>query len=218
MHVADTRLLQMLPDLGNFRSVLCLNGQLPSKELIQVFQLPVIATDGAAVTLQKMGIPPTIVVGDGDSLKKIPRSLWVQNRDQNFSDFEKAIQFLKAYRCFPAVVLGIGGGYIDHVFHNIELLSQTNCIGYDPPNLLLSVKGTRRFTLKANTKLSLFGAPMAKLTTHGLKWELNNYDLQFPIHSSCFNRTVGDELTVMVASGRALMIIYLEMIHDAGSL
>ncbi|UPA28372.1 MAG: thiamine diphosphokinase [Verrucomicrobiota bacterium] len=220
MNVADRQLLQILPSLGTYRSVLCLNSRLPSPELIRSFHLPIIATDGASVTLQEMGITPSVVIGDGDSLGTATPSqgsIWIQNRDQNFSDFEKAIQFLRAYRLFPAVVLGIGGGYIDHVLYNIELLSQIVCVGYDAPNLLLGLTGTRRLSFPQNTKISFFGVPEAVISTHGLKWELEYYLLRFPTHSSCFNRSCCRDLEFKVHSGRALLVVYLENIDDAGS-
>ena len=53
---------------NKFKSILCLDGELPSAAFFFFFTLPIIAADGAANTLMQMGVLPQIVIGDLDSI------------------------------------------------------------------------------------------------------------------------------------------------------
>lgn len=62
----------MMLDVINFkdyRSILCLNGDLPDPSFFHKRKLPVIAADGAANVLCNLGVFPDLITGDLDSIQ-----------------------------------------------------------------------------------------------------------------------------------------------------
>jgi thiamine pyrophosphokinase len=68
MRLFDRNFLRILPTLGEFRSVICLNGDLAKKELFDVLRLPIIAADGAYNVLRAKRIKAEVVIGHLDSI------------------------------------------------------------------------------------------------------------------------------------------------------
>src|SRR3990167_7172544 len=123
-------------DFSSYRSLLCLNGDLPDKPFFKQCSLPIIAADGAANTLLQKGIEPTLIIGDLDSVSRETKSQYphIKIEDQNRSDFQKALSYLKEHHLLPTIVLGVNGGYLDHILFNIHVLTQEECLFYDPPH------------------------------------------------------------------------------------
>ncbi|MES2215152.1 MAG: thiamine diphosphokinase [Pseudomonadota bacterium] len=207
-------------DLQRYRSILALNGELPSKSFFDI-KLPVIAADGATNRLHGIGVKPKVIVGDLDavypSLLEQTESVYVL--DQNRCDFEKALEYAKQSRLLPAIIVGVSGGYIDHILNNMSIFIAEGEIFYAPPIAGHALKAGSRttFFLPVNTKISLIGATETVVSTNGLKWELDRSRLFFVGGNSCFNRTIETEVLVEVHDGSCLVMIYLEEIHDSGS-
>ncbi|MDA8562096.1 thiamine diphosphokinase [Gammaproteobacteria bacterium] len=206
---------------SKYRAILCLNGELPPKTFFDT-KLPIIAADGAANTLMMIGIFPTMVVGDLDSLHENYRAILPTTHlpDQRMSDFQKAMEYLKVNSLLPCLITGISGGYIDHILQNINIFLNGKNVFYAPPVISFSIPPGQSSTLsvKRGMKVSLLGIPSARVTTQGFKWELNETLLTFPGESSCFNRTIENEITLHhhKDTGGLLVMIYDEMIEDAG--
>ncbi|MDR0678253.1 MAG: thiamine diphosphokinase [Holosporaceae bacterium] len=210
--------MKILPTLGKFRSVICLNGDLPKKELFDALRLPIIPADCAYNVLRAKQIKAEVVIGDLDSVEDevLPETqrIYIENQDQ--SDFQKALQYVRERQLEPSIILGINGGYIDHIFNNIAVFSQTNGVSYMPPNLGITIRENRTLHFAKGTKISLFAMPMCRLTTHGLFWELDNKIFKFPHFSSCFNRCSTGALKISIGEGAIFAVVYLEDIIDAG--
>lgn len=195
-----------------YRSILCLDGALPHADFFKT-DLPIIAADGAANSLMKMGITPALVVGDLDgidpSLLNQLKTLHVY--DQNFCDYEKALDYLAAHDLLPCIVVGVGGGCLDHILNNINIFMRSKNVLYAPPlyGFVMNAGEHKSLTLPFNTKISLIGIPEARLTTTGLKWDLSNSKLIFPGTNSCFNRVVEENVFLEVLEGSVLVLIYL---------
>lgn len=212
---------QFIQNQMTYRSLLCLNGHLPEKSFFQRLPLPLIAADGAANLLTEQGVDPHLIIGDLDSVYPQVQERYpcLKISDQNSSDFQKALSYLRKNNLLPAIVLGINGGYLDHILCNITLLAQDNCILYDPPHIIgyFLSKGCYHYTtLPLMSKLSLIGAPSAVITSKGLKWELRNHFLELWGKNSFFNRTFSNEITLEISKGRLLFLLYLQSIEDAG--
>ncbi|MDR0742109.1 MAG: thiamine diphosphokinase [Puniceicoccales bacterium] len=208
----------MIVKFDEYKSVLCLHGDLPDHKFFQKIQLPIIAADGAANSLAAMGIMPHMIIGDLDSVRQdlLVDGKFIKLGDQNSSDFEKALNYLGNNNFLPSIILGMNGGYMDHVLNNINIFAQTNSIFLGENILGLMLMGTHLFNLKIGTKLSLFGIPKCRITTEGLKWNLSMKELAFPGFNSCFNRTTLGNVHIRITSGTALLIIYTSTIVDAG--
>lgn len=214
-------------DAARYRSILCLNGDLPEVDFFKK-DLPIIAADGAANTLIERGITPNYVVGDLDSVRHehAARVKTVYRPDQNSSDFQKSLEFMQEQNLFPSIITGINGGHIDHILNNIGIFSHDmlnhaeahHSVFYAPPvvGLILSAPDDRTLSLPIHTKLSLMGMPHAIISTHGLKWELDHYHLSFPGQTSCFNRSTEPTISIHTQHGCALLMIYSDCINDAG--
>lgn len=212
--------MHKLTDPNNYRSLLCLNGELPSASFFKKLSLPVIAVDGAANRLIKKGISPSLIIGDLDSvspslLENIPYS---HLPEQNENDYQKTLTYLRKNQLMPAIVLGINGGYLDHVLNNINIFMDTDCLLYSPPirGFVINEQSKVNLCLKDNTKISLIGLPNAVLSSRGLKWNLEQDDLNFPGKTSCFNRSQEPEIEIEAHSGSVLVLIYDKPIEDAG--
>lgn len=209
-------------DLDTYKSILCLNGELPEKSFFTRLNLPIIAADGAANTLNHMGIRPHMITGDLDSVA--PHLLASHDHlhlpEQHTNDYQKCLHYMQEKALLPSIVVGINGGHLDHVLNNINIFMDGNCLLYAPPisGLVLKETSTWTGTLPENTKISLIGIPSAVVSSQGLKWELHHTELTFPGQTSCFNRTQLTQIELKVHQGSVLVLIYNRATHDAGSI
>jgi thiamine pyrophosphokinase len=207
-------------DVKKYRSILCLNGHIPDASFFQLVNLPVIAADGAANTLQDLGVVPELIIGDLDSvipsIAKMHKTLHV--KDQNSSDFQKSLHYLKDNQLLPAIIVGMNGGFLDHILQNINIFIETDCVLYAPPitGYVLKEKSKHQFVLPKDSKISLMGIPSASISSSGLKWELEQSLLSFPGNSSCFNRTKKPQIALDIHEGTVLVLIYERAEIDEG--
>jgi thiamine pyrophosphokinase len=203
-----------------YRSILALHGDLPDKSFFQSVDLPIIAADGSVNLLYPIGIKPHVVLGDLDSAQ----SEWIQDlkvvRDlnQNQCDFEKSLHYASSFNLLPTIVVGMGGGYLDHVLNNLSIFATSKAIFYSPPlvGYVLNEKQSQTFSLPIQTKISLFGMPSAEVSSQGLKWELEHSELTLTKNTSAFNRTLTKDVQITVHSGLVYVMIYLESHDDCG--
>ncbi|MDR1112854.1 MAG: thiamine diphosphokinase [Bacteroidales bacterium] len=208
----------MIVKFDEYRSVLCLHGNLPDRKFFQKIRLPIIAADGAANSLATMSIVPHMIIGDLDSVRQdlLVDGKFIKLGDQNSSDFEKALNYLEDHSLLPSVILGMNGGYMDHILNNINIFARTNSVFLGENTVGLMLRGPHVFNLEIGTKLSLFGIPKCRIRTEGLKWNLTMEELIFPGFNSCFNRVALENIHIHVTSGTALLIVYTSTIVDAG--
>ena len=86
-------------DLKQYKSVLCLNGDLPKASFFREMDLPIIAADGAANYLIKNDILPEVIIGDLDSIDRKQFKQFKQFKSLPFELFQLLetlrINFLK---------------------------------------------------------------------------------------------------------------------------
>lgn len=215
-----TKFLEHIGHNHGYKSVLCLNGDLPESAFLSDLNLPLVMVDGASEVIHGSDISPYAIIGDFDSIdtNRFAHHNLVHTPDQSMSDFQKAVLFLEEHDLLPTIVLGANGGYIDHIFNNANILSKGNHSFFAPPIVGHFVDSDEPLKINAehNTKISILGAPSARVTTQGLKWDMSNDDISFFGANSCFNRSAHPEITISVSDGKAMVIIYLEDIIDAG--
>lgn len=222
MTKSDTKsaVFQSLISFHQYRSILCLNGDLPAADFFDC-DLPIIAADGAANRLEKIGVTPQLIIGDLDSvspsLRESIKTLYIP--DQATSDYQKSLVYLKENNLLPSIIVGIHGGYLDHVINNLNLFLNTNCVLYSPPviGFVLKANESKSLDLPLHTKISFIGIPSADVTTKGLKWELNHFQFAFPGANSCFNRTAQTTIHLQVHHGAVLVLIYESPEMDSGN-
>ena len=198
------------------KSVIYLNGNIC---YVPIENLPIIATDGAYTKLDNIGITPNFVVGDFDSvdLREIENCDIIECYDQNYTDFEKAINFAVNNNFMPAIVSGVNGNNIDHVLNNFNIIVKNKCFIYDDAVIGCVVDKHIVFNTQINTKISIIGFS-ANISSSGLRWELSHAQLCFPGQISCSNRAVEEKVKIIVHSGVVLVIMHKKYIKDKGCL
>lgn len=200
-------------DFSNYKSILCLNGNLPDVTFFDK-NLPIIAADGATNTLMRMGITPQLAIGDLDSIapEYIDKVTTLYHHDQQYCDFQKSLAYLQENELLPAIIVGMNGGFLDHIINNINVFLQVNSVLYSPPiyGFVMREGESKSFKLPLNTKISLIGIPSANVSTQGLKWNLSQSVLSFPGNNSCFNRSIDEQVEIQILKGHALILIYDE--------
>ena len=210
-----------------FDAILCLNTNLPNKEFfLQYPNTPIYAADGGAKRLLALDVTPQAILGDGDSIAALPeawRQLWVSLPDQDYTDFEKSLQYLLALGLHKILVLGMHGGEIDHTLHNLALLvqysQQLQLVGVDalaePYCWLYPLLHSASFKANKNKRASLIPFPQARITTSGFKWDLQNTLLELLAKVSVRNIVDSDEINITLHSGELLLILqeYVDIIY-----
>jgi thiamine pyrophosphokinase len=209
--------------IRNHRSIICLNGDLPEKAFFEDNNLPIIAADGAANRLFALRVKPNVIIGDLDSLAQTARTEAEQDSipiilitEQDTTDFQKALQYAGNNNLHPSIVLGVNGGFLDHVLNNISIIIENNCIFYSPPIIGCVIRESIQLKLKETSKISLFGMSSAEVRTSGLKWNLSGEKLELPGFSSCLNRVAHEDVLIEVINGRVLLLIYETDEQDMG--
>lgn len=193
----------------HYESILCLNGNLPNKDFF-IKEVPIIAADGAADKLLDIGVKPDIVIGDLDSIKNIDKFKVVHTPNQDESDFQKALKYLEQNQLLPTLILGTDGGFIDHILFNIDIIMRNKCIFYSPPIIGYPLEASTKFSFKLGSKISIFAMPEAKISTSGLKWELNNSILKFPGFNSLSNEVVKENIKIEIQEGAILLLVHVD--------
>jgi thiamine pyrophosphokinase len=148
----------------------------------------IICCDGAIDTLEQNKIMPDYIIGDCDSLSSLQKQKYVDKikckPDQNSNDLTKAVDFaVNQLHLDNIIILGATGLREDHSLANISLLIH---YARDFKNIImLSDYGFFRVYSKSSIisavpgqQVSLFTIyPDAKITTSGLKWDLNGLAL-----------------------------------------
>lgn len=199
-----------------YKSILCLDGDI-STPFVRDANLPVIATDGAANKLLRCGICPTVVIGDLDSINEEVRENCncIRIDSQDTTDYEKALFYIDENDLGPAIITGIGGGYLDRIMMNLSTFYQHNSMLVAEDLVGMTVSGRKEMKLPRHTKISVLGMDEAVVTSHGLKWDMDNAKLSFSGFSSGCNRVTEEHITLEV-KGKIFVFIYFKDIEDAG--
>lgn len=193
---------------------------IPKETLIELSKNKiVIALDGAANHLRTVQIAPHIILGDLDSITVDTKTLWqlsgaqvVHTPDQDYTDLHKGIMFCDEHHARSIMIINaIGGDRTDHMIANISLLRR--CYKADRPlsiitdNEILEFVKDRTLTIhgKPHDQCAIIGFTHATVTTHGLEYEMDNYELYFTERASTSNRILKESATIQV-SGEALVI------------
>lgn len=177
----------------------------------------VIAVDGGYDWLEKSGITSDLVIGDFDSLGKIPsHSNIIQlNPQKDDTDMLAALKEGLKLGCDEFHIYGGTGGRIEHTFANMNCLAYLADLSvkgylYDDKSIITAVtNGKLDFTSEHSGYLSVFSHTNQSVGVDlkGLKYELTDAVLTntFPLGVS--NEFIGVESSVSVKAG-TLIVVY----------
>ncbi|MBM2814016.1 MAG: thiamine diphosphokinase [Ignavibacteria bacterium] len=201
-----------------FDAVVCLDGDLPSREILdQVAGIPVLAADGGAIKLYRIGIIADYVIGDLDSFKSMPESInfpahkIIERPDQETNDFEKTLVFAESLGYMNLIIFGFHGGLLEHTLNNwsvlIKIARRLNLCVFDNGRYCLPISYSFKIQTHAGEIISLIPQPAAILTTKNLKWELTNEELRLGSREGARNVALSDWFSVEIHSGELLLFI-----------
>jgi len=198
--------------------VLC-NGEAPPPEFISRLKSEAsmfIATDGAGNTALAYGIVPDVIIGDLDSFKR-PKDLQVKlikDEDQETNDLEKALTFCLSKEYDAVTVIGASGKRIDHTLKNLSVLKQ-----FTPKFASLAFRDIYGATylcpnehnvdFPVGTPVSLFplSGRVGGITTHGLKYTLNDESLENGVRDGSSNEISERPAHIRYKSGDLLIFV-----------
>ena len=172
----------------------------------------VVAVDGGIETCRRRRLEPDLFVGDGDSVRRVPRDLPVvlYPTDKDFGDLAGALGELRKRRVQVVVVAGLLGGRVDHEWAN--LLELAHCArhfaGFVAPTgrgtVVVTSSGCRAAT-KPGATVSLFALNgSATVTLRGTRWRLQRQRL-LPGSRGLSNVT-GSRLDLTVHAGTVAVV------------
>ncbi|CAN5137862.1 thiamine diphosphokinase [soil metagenome] len=184
----------------------------------------VIAADGGATSLDRLGRRPDVLVGDLDStdaelvarLEEAGTRVERHPIDKEASDTELALRAAIASSATEIVVLGaIGGERLDHELANVLLLADPALVGRDIR--LVHGRSTLRVVRDGEGRelvgrigdvvtLLPLGSDVTGVTTDGLRWPLDRATLRMGRSRGLSNEIVVAAASVQVEHGALLVV------------
>ena len=187
--------------------ILILNGKLPCGENFSFFLKQydsIICADGAANKIIKLGIEPNYILGDLDSidncyLEKNNNKI-IELKNQNYNDLYKSLLWCKEKNIKYIDIIGIDGKRIDHTIGNFNII--LDCISfiditiYTEYGTIYTIDKERIFKNCYKKDISIFNSVLTnKITTHGLKYELDNTCLK-KLYTGTLNIAIEHEIKI----------------------
>lgn len=206
--------------------VLALNGNLTGKPIdylsfIDKDNSLLLAADGGALFLEKLGLLPDIVIGDFDSLtdnklkkyKNMGIKIIKFSTDKDETDAELAINYCLEEKVEDIIIIGSMGGRFDQQLANVFLLEYAYHNGLNPvirePRLKISIiKNQIVFKKCEGDRLSLIplSEKVSGVSINGCKYPLNCEDLFRYKTRGISNIIINMKATVKVLNGTLLYI------------
>lgn len=192
-------------------------GELPAASLV-------IAADSGAHHAEVLGLPVHVVVGDLDSVNRtaldalsaLGAEVVSHPVDKNETDAELALLHAAGSRVTRVVIVGAGGGRLDHQLSLFALLFHDCLRGLE---VEARIGASRTYPLRSGESRAVscrdgdvvglipFGGDAHGITTRGLQWPLTNESLVVTASRGVSNRATSTEFHVSLREGRLLVTI-----------
>ena len=183
----------------------------------------VIAADGGARNAINIGMHPDVVIGDLDSISgPTKENLSAQGsqfitypHDKNQTDLELALDYAIQVGVEEVMLIGLLGGRLDQTLANLLLLTKD---AYSSMKLVVSaspdtahlLRDTDKITIEASTGDIVSLIPLSPIvsgvTTHNLRWPLNEAKLEFGSTLSISNEMEAPKVSIQIEKGKLLII------------
>lgn len=182
----------------------------------------VIAADGGYDLLKEINIDADILLGDFDSIQKIPEHKHIIKHPVQKDDTDTFLAYKlameKGYRNF--VIFGGIGGRIDHTIANIRMLSDIAENGgraflLGNGAVLTAISDTKiTFPEYYSGYISVFanGKDAEGVSINGLKYAADNISLKSSISLGVSNEFVGERAEISVKDGNLLVVWYQSIV------
>jgi thiamine pyrophosphokinase len=178
----------------------------------------VLAADGGANHLARIGVRPDAVVGDLDSIlarvrRWVGEERMVLRPDQEFTDLHKTLAFAFDERDATQVtVLAATGGRLDHALENLALLARWAARGTlelrDERHRIVPVIESLEVETGAGQEVSLMPVGRCdRVWTRGLRWGLAGEPLDLSNRTGVSNLAEGEHIEIRVEGGALLVFL-----------
>lgn len=176
----------------------------------------IVAADSGLDTARRYGVKPDAIVGDMDSvsdralLDDYPDAeVRRHDRAKDFTDTELAIDYVAERGVSRVVLVGGGGGRLDHLMSVIRLFERArrpSCWLTDRDQVV-AVEGVLEFEAPPDRIVSFFpvGSDPVRARTLGLRWPLDRLEWG-PADFGVSNECEDVRCRVEMLSGRLLMV------------
>ena len=178
----------------------------------------IVAADSGLVTAEKAGIRPDWVVGDMDSLADLsrldhypPERVRRFPRDKDLLDTEIALNLLWDEGCTDVVLIGGGGGRLDHLLALRALFDRPRCprrwVTDTQDVQVVDEGGALELFLPIDTLVSVLPAAQGpwKASSDGLKWPLDRIPI-YPGWVGISNAASAKRILFRAELGRFLVL------------
>jgi thiamine pyrophosphokinase len=176
-----------------------------------------LAADGGADHLARIGLRPSAVIGDLDSISG-PTRAWlgeaamVARPDQERTDLDKALAYaLEDLALAELTVLAATGGRIDHEQANLGLLARLAMGAYlrfeSDRHTLIAVLGQISLAAAPGETWSFWTyVPAARVWLDGVRWPVYGETLHITDRPSISNVAVAEQVTVRSEGGSVIVM------------
>ena len=177
----------------------------------------IVAADSGWDLAVSMGIKPDFFIGDMDSIDNHRDLNFLEDEkkmifpeDKDYTDTELAIKFVKDKKIRDIVLIGGGGGRIDHTLALLAIFSRDKkpCEWYTDTEKIVYTDADCSINCRIGQTISVFavGTEESSVTTAGLQWELESFRLGRE-HFSISNRAVRGLVDFRILKGAVLIIM-----------
>jgi len=184
----------------------------------------IVAADSGLDAAESWGITPDWIVGDMDSLKDEARlNAYHPNRirrfprDKDFTDTELALRLLDELNYDHAILVGGGGGRLDHILALAALFERV----VPPKRWITAAEEIRMMDVECGTgrlELAIEPATLVSIFPIGTgPWKISSFGLKWPLQKAHWDRglfgisntTEMDCVSINAHMGRFLVILPL---------
>lgn len=202
-------------------AIVVAGGDAPPAGRVLPAHAALIAADGGLDHVYAMGLRVDLLVGDLDSVtaaalaRARAEGVAIDHHPaaKDETDLELALDHVRARGIDRALVLGAGGGRLDHALGNLLLLASERYASIEldawiGDATVSVVRVRRRFSFRAGDVVSLFavGGPAFGVTTHGLEYPLRHEMLSPGSSRGISNVVLDGPIMVEVADGVLLAV------------
>ena len=178
---------------------------------------PLLAADGGANHLARLGLRPAAVIGDLDSIspetrKWLGEDCLVKRPDQNRTDLEKALEYgFDELGIKHLTVLAALGGRIDHDLGNLGLLARLamgrRLVLESAHQTVLAVTGETSLPASPGETWSFCTFdPSVRVTVEGVRWPLVNASIDVGTRPSISNEAMAEEVRIRTTGGAVVVV------------
>lgn len=190
-------------------------GDVPDDKLLDVLNdnWPVIAADGGADTLRRLGITPKAIIGDMDSLREIDQ--WrdgtriIAISEQETTDFEKCVYSVSARLL---VAFGFTGDRFDHTLAALHVMHkfarEVNIVLSAGGDICVGCCGDLSLKLRVGLRFSIYPLTEVRFAdSSGLEYPLTDLTLAQGSRIGTSNCVSNEEVKLQLVDGIYVVIL-----------